>query len=66
MPTQNIYILKFNQYKISNNVPYINYADLESLILKNRWMCSLNLEKIATTKIGENILVDIQCNYVGI
>lgn len=34
MPTQNIYILKSNQCKISHNVPYINYADLESLIKK--------------------------------
>ena len=29
----------FNQYMKSDKVPYIVYADIESLIRKNRWMC---------------------------
>ena len=29
----------FNQYMKSDKMVYIIYADIESLIKKNRWMC---------------------------
>ena len=32
-------ILEFNQYMKSDKMPYIIYADIESSIKKNRWMC---------------------------
>ena len=32
-------ILEFNQYMKSGKMSYIIYADMESLIKKNRWMC---------------------------
>ena len=38
MPSKNDNILEFNQYMKSDKMPYIIYADIESLI-KNRWMC---------------------------
>ena len=44
MPPQKNNILQFNQYMKSHERPYIFYADLESLIKKNRWMCG-NPEK---------------------
>ena len=32
------YILELNQYVKSDKMPYMIYADMESLIKKNRWM----------------------------
>ena len=32
-------ILEFNQYMKSDKMLYIIYADMESLIKKDRWMC---------------------------
>ena len=34
MPSEKCNILKLNQWMKSDNMPYINYADLESLIEK--------------------------------
>ena len=34
MPTEKKKILEFNQYMKSEKVPYIIYADIESLIIK--------------------------------
>ena len=31
-------ILEFNQYQESDKIPFIIYANLESLIKKNGWM----------------------------
>ena len=40
MPSEKNNILKFNQYMKSDKMPYIIYADMESLILKRSgWMC---------------------------
>ena len=39
MPSIKDNILKFTQYLKSDKMPYITYADLESLIAKNRWIC---------------------------
>ena len=49
MPSQKDYILQFNQYIKSDNMPYINYADLEFLI-KEIDGCANNPEKSSTTK----------------
>ena len=32
-------ILEFNQFMKSDEMPYIIYADIESLIKKNTWIC---------------------------
>ena len=39
MPSEKDNIFEFNQYMISDKMSYIIYADIESLIKKNRWMC---------------------------
>ena len=39
MPSEKDKILKFNQYIESDKIPYIIYADIESLIKKNRCVC---------------------------
>ena len=49
MPSEKDNILEFNQYIKSDKMPYIIYADIESLIKRN------NLENSSTTKIGEHI-----------
>ena len=51
-------ILKFNQYMKSDKIPYIIYADIESLI-KAIDGCANNPENSSTTKIGEHI----PCGY---
>ena len=57
-------ILEFNQYMKSDKMPYIVYVDIESLIKKIDG-CANNPEKSLTTKIGEYILMDIQCQQFG-
>ena len=44
-------VSEFNQYTKSNKMPYIIYADIESLIKKIDG-CANNPEKSSTTKIG--------------
>ena len=39
MPSAKDNILEFNQYIKSDKMPYIIYADIESLVEKNRSMC---------------------------
>ena len=46
-------ILKLNQYLKSDIMPYIIYADVESLIGKTDG-CANSPEKSSTTKIGEH------------
>ena len=46
-------ILKLKQYLKSDKMPYIIYADIESLILKIDG-CANNPEKSSTAKIGEH------------
>ena len=58
MPSEKDKILKFNQYIKSDKIPYIIYADIESLIKKID-VCANNPEKSSTTKIGEHI----PCGY---
>ena len=38
MPSKKNEVLKFNQYMKSDNMPYIIYAYIESLIKKSRWI----------------------------
>ena len=51
-------ILEFNQYMKSEKMPYIIYADIESLI-KKKDGCANNPGNSSTTKIGEHI----PCGY---
>ena len=46
-------ILEFNQYMKSDKMPYIIYADIESLIKKID-ECANNPKNSSTTKFGEN------------
>ena len=39
MPSEKNNILEFNQYMNSDKMAFIIYADIESLIKKNKWMC---------------------------
>ena len=51
-------ILEFNQYMKSDKMPYIIYADMQSL-LKKIDGCVNNPENSSTTKIGEHV----PCGY---
>ena len=58
MPSEKDNILELNQYMKSDKMPYIIYADIESLIKKiGRW--ASNPENSLTTKIGEHV----PCGY---
>ena len=54
MPSEDTEILLFNQYQKSDKLPFIIYADLESLIEKTDG-CKSNLQNSATTKLDEHI-----------
>ena len=54
MPSEKDNILVFNQFMKSDKMPYIIYADVESLIRKTDG-CTNNLENSLTTKIGQHI-----------
>ena len=54
MPSEKDNILEFNQYVKSDKMPYIVYADIESLIKKID-ECANNPENSSTTKKGEHI-----------
>ena len=58
MPSEKDSILEFNQYMKSDKMPYIIYADTESLIKKVDG-CANNSENSSTTKLGEHI----PCRY---
>ena len=58
MPSEKDNVLEFNQYMKSDKIPYIIYADIESLI-KITDGCANNPESSSTTKIGELI----PCGY---
>ena len=58
MPSEKDNILEFNQFMKSDKMPFIIYADIESLIRKiDGW--ANNPENFSTTKIGEHI----PCGY---
>ena len=54
MPSEKDNILEFNQYMKSDKMPYITYADIESLIKKIDG-CANNPENSSRTKIVEHI-----------
>ena len=58
MPSEKNNILKFNQQTKWDKIPYIIYADIESLIRKTD-RCASDSEKSSTTKTGEHIT----CGY---
>ena len=53
-PSEKYKILEFNQYMISDKIPYIIYADIKSLIKKVDGYAN-NPENSSTTKIGDHI-----------
>ena len=53
MPKEDNKILKYNQGEKSRKVPFIIYADLESLLEKMN-TCYNNPEKSSTTKINKH------------
>ena len=53
MPEKDNRILKYNQGEKSMKVPFIIYADIESL-LENMNTCHNNPEKSSTTKINKH------------
>ena len=55
-------ILKLNQYKKSDQIPFIIYADLKCLIEKNDG-CKNNTEDSSTTKVHEHIPSDFIIAY---
>ena len=59
MPSEKDNILEFKQYMKSDKMPYIVYADIESLIKKLDG-CANNPENSSATKIGEHI----PCGYL--
>ena len=58
MPSKKDKVLEFNQYMKSDKMPYIIYADIESLIRKTDG-CTNSPENSSTTKIDEHI----PCGY---
>ena len=58
MPSEKDNMLEFNQYVKSDKMPYIIYADIESLIGRIVG-CTNNPENSSTTEIGEHI----PCRY---
>ena len=54
MPSEKDNVLEFNKYMKSDKMPYIIYADIESLIKKADG-CANNPENYSATKIGEHI-----------
>ena len=55
MLSEDTKILEFNQYKKSNKLPFIIYADLECIIGKIDG-CKDNPENSSTLKVREHIL----------
>ena len=53
MPKEDSKILKYNHGEKSMKVPFIIYADLDSLLVKVR-TCHNNPEKLSTTKINKH------------
>ena len=58
MLSKKVKVLEFNQYMKSDKMPYLIYANIESLIRKIDG-CANNPEDSSTTKIGEHI----PCGY---
>ena len=54
MPSEKDNILGMNQYVNSDKMPYIIYADIESLITKIDG-CAISPESSSTTKLSEHI-----------
>ena len=64
LPTQKNNILEFNQYMKSDQMLYINYDGIESLV-KKLANCENNPEKSSTTKQENIFFADIQCQQLG-
>ena len=55
MPSEDIKVLEFNQYQKFDKVPFIIFADLESILQKTDG-CKNNSENSSTTKVSSPIL----------
>ena len=67
MPSEKDNTSEFKHYMKSDKIPYIIYADIESLIKKIDG-CASKPENSSTTTIGEHIHifhVDVQCQQFG-
>ena len=64
MPSEKSNILEFNQCMNSDKMPYIIYAEIDSLIKKIDG-CANNLENLQQQKLGSLLLVDIQYQPYG-
>ena len=64
MSTEKGKILEFKQYMKSNKIPYVIYADIESLIRKIDG-CVNNPNNLQQQNQASLFLVDIQCEQFG-
>ena len=64
MSTEKGKILEFKQYMKSNKIPYVIYADIESLIRKIDG-CVNNPKNLQQQNQVSIFLVDIQCEQFG-
>ena len=64
MPEEDDRILKYNHGEKSMKVPFIIYADLESLHEKIS-TCHNNHEKLSTTKINKHIPSGFHCLHIA-
>ena len=64
MPSADIEILEFNQYRKSYKAPFSIYLDIEYLIEKI-YGCKNNIENSLTTKVGEHIQSDFLMSTIS-
>ena len=57
-------MLEFNQYRKSDKVPFVNYADLESIIEKTDG-CNNNPNNKSTPKVSEHIPSDFSMSRIS-
>ena len=64
MPFEDTEILEFHQFKKSDQVAFIIYADLECIIQKV-YVCKNNPENLSTTKLTEHIPSDFSMSTLS-
>ena len=64
MPFEDTEILEFHQFKKSDQVAFIIYADLECIIQK-AYVCKNNPENLSTTKLTEHIPSDFSMSTLS-
>ena len=66
IPSEKDNILDFNQNSKSDKMPYITYADIESLIKKTNGSVKIFWKILEQKKLESKFLVDIQCQLYGL